>query len=571
MRSTALVATKDYYADNASRLFDEYEALNPLDVHSTWLDCLPEQVGAALDIGAGSGRDAAWLASKGWEVVAVEPCAELRKLAASKHRDGKILWLNDCLPSLKTVRDMNMPFRLILVGAVWMHLTPKQQEKSIRVLSDLLAPGGILVITLRNGPDMQERGFHNVSVETLRRQATARTLQTLLQQRSNDAMGRAGVHWDTLVFRLPDDGTGSLPLLRHIVVNDDKSSTYKLALLRTLVRIADGAPGMVLKRDDDWVELPFGLVGLYWIKLFKRLILDYDFRQHGNPSQGYGFAHEDFYSLKDISVYDLRVGRTFAEDSAGVITGAIRDACATIHEMPAYYTKWPGSNRQVFETERRPKRRPAKPITLNMEYLSGFGSFSVPARLWQAFSHLACWLEPAINREWIALMEVYNGVSYNGMSEYHCALAWDENRRDTSEARKRIDALMDQGRKVHCVWSGRSLTKSKGYAVDHCLPWTYWYNNDLWNLMPATVACNGLKGDMLPSAEQLLHARDRISEWWSEAWLQQGMETRFTEEARAALPLPDINDVIEQVYTGLQIQRMRLCVDQQIREWSWNE
>jgi hypothetical protein len=30
--------------------------------------------------------------------------------------------------------------------------------------------------------------------------------------------------------RLPDDGSGALPLLRHIILNDDKSSTYKLAL-----------------------------------------------------------------------------------------------------------------------------------------------------------------------------------------------------------------------------------------------------------------------------------------------------------------------------------------------------
>jgi len=563
------MASKDHYADNAKRLFQEYEALDPRDIHAAWLNWLPEQTGTALDVGAGSGRDAAWLAAQGWDVVAVEPCAELRKLAADRHRHGNILWLDDRLPSLKVVRAMNTPFRLILAGAVWMHLTPKQQEKAIRVLSDLLAPGGILVITLRAGPDSEERGFHSVNAETLRRQATARTLQTLLQQRSDDVMVRPGVHWDTLVFRLPDDGTGSLPLLRHIVVNDDKSSTYKLALLRTLVRIADGAPGMVLKRDDDWVELPFGLVGLYWIKLFKRLILDNDFRQHGNPSQGYGFAKNDFQSLADFSVYDLRVGRAFAEDSAGVITGAIRDACATIHNMPAYYTKWPGSNRQVFETERRPRRRPKKLIVLNKEYLAGFGSFRVPARLWQAFSHLACWLEPAINREWIALMEVYNGVRYNGVSEYYRALAWDENRRDTSEARRRIEALMNQGREVRCVWSGRLLGDPRHFAVDHCLPWTYWYNNDLWNLMPTTVTCNGLKRDMLPSAEQLLAARDRISAWWNDAWLRQDMETRFTEEARAALPLPDINDVVEQVFTGLQIQRMRLRVDQQIREWSW--
>lgn len=90
---------------------------------------MSEQTGVALDIGAGSGRDAAWLTSQGWVVITVEPCAELSKLFVSKHRHGKILWLNYNLPSLKTVRAMNMPFRHILVGAIWVHVTPKQQEK----------------------------------------------------------------------------------------------------------------------------------------------------------------------------------------------------------------------------------------------------------------------------------------------------------------------------------------------------------------------------------------------------------------------------------------------------------
>jgi len=49
------------------------------------------------------------------------------------------------------------------------------------------------------------------------------------------------VNWTQLTVRLPDDGSGALPLLRHIILNDDKSSTYKLALLRVLCRIADGA------------------------------------------------------------------------------------------------------------------------------------------------------------------------------------------------------------------------------------------------------------------------------------------------------------------------------------------
>jgi hypothetical protein len=34
-----------------------------------------------------------------------------------------------------------------------------------------------------------------------------------------------------------------LPLLRHLVLVDEKASTYKIALLRSLARIADTANG----------------------------------------------------------------------------------------------------------------------------------------------------------------------------------------------------------------------------------------------------------------------------------------------------------------------------------------
>ena len=68
----------------------------------------------------------------------------------------------------------------------------------------------------------------------------------LTERFSQPDQTRGHVSWETLVFTIPDDGTGSLPLLRHIIVNDNKSSSYKLGLLRVLTRIAESAPGIVV-------------------------------------------------------------------------------------------------------------------------------------------------------------------------------------------------------------------------------------------------------------------------------------------------------------------------------------
>jgi SAM-dependent methyltransferase len=57
----------------------QYEALSAGAVH-VWLEpLLPSVPALLLDVGAGTGRDAAWFASKGRQVVAIEPSVAMRR------------------------------------------------------------------------------------------------------------------------------------------------------------------------------------------------------------------------------------------------------------------------------------------------------------------------------------------------------------------------------------------------------------------------------------------------------------------------------------------------------------
>ena len=79
-----------------------------VDAHvlNRWLvDLLPKGKACILDVGSGSGRDAAWLATLGHDVVAIEPDAALRRENERHHPDGAYRLLADSLPSLAaTVR-----------------------------------------------------------------------------------------------------------------------------------------------------------------------------------------------------------------------------------------------------------------------------------------------------------------------------------------------------------------------------------------------------------------------------------------------------------------------------------
>ena len=80
-----------WYDAHADELARDYEAV-PADQLHTWLAELVPADGGALvfDVGAGTGRDAAWLASKGHEVVAIEPSAAMRGQGQRRHPDHGI-------------------------------------------------------------------------------------------------------------------------------------------------------------------------------------------------------------------------------------------------------------------------------------------------------------------------------------------------------------------------------------------------------------------------------------------------------------------------------------------------
>src|SRR4051812_2339242 len=83
------------YSQDASALAVQYESITFEQAHQASLHLFPARPSRVLDIGAGTGRDAAALARLGHRVVAVEPTAELRAHGERIHRESPIRWI-DC-------------------------------------------------------------------------------------------------------------------------------------------------------------------------------------------------------------------------------------------------------------------------------------------------------------------------------------------------------------------------------------------------------------------------------------------------------------------------------------------
>ena len=194
--------TLEFYAKHSERFAARYESLDPEVIHTPWKDLLPPPC-RVLDAGAGTGRDAAWLAEEGYRVVAMEPVAAFRDFGTTHHPHPNIRWIDNRLPSCAAVRRLGQRFGVILAGGVWMHLAAQDQPVAMSYLAGLLGRGGRLVITLRHGPATDGRRIRPVAGKDVVRQAAAAELALIRDAGSQDAFSRADVSWQALVFEKP--------------------------------------------------------------------------------------------------------------------------------------------------------------------------------------------------------------------------------------------------------------------------------------------------------------------------------------------------------------------------------
>jgi SAM-dependent methyltransferase len=112
--------------------------------------------GTALDVGAGEGADAIWLASRGWRVVAVDLSSVALERASAHASErgadiaGLIDWVHEDLISWDPGAG-----RYDLVSAQYMHLLPAPRQAMFERLAAAVTPGGTLLIVGHHPSDLQ--------------------------------------------------------------------------------------------------------------------------------------------------------------------------------------------------------------------------------------------------------------------------------------------------------------------------------------------------------------------------------------------------------------------------------
>ena len=196
-----------YYEAHAENLADGYETLSFETAHPALVSLIQSRFLnrkiSALDVGAGTGRDASWFAERGDRIVAVEPSPAMQRIGKQLHPAPQIEWRTDSLPDLGQTVVSGEKFDLILLSAVWMHVEPTKRQQSIKTLISLLKPGGTIYLTLRLGPSESKRGIYRVSEDELAKLLKPLGLQPTILGEQPDLLGRDSISWVSLSINMP--------------------------------------------------------------------------------------------------------------------------------------------------------------------------------------------------------------------------------------------------------------------------------------------------------------------------------------------------------------------------------
>ena len=193
-------STLSYYSKNSLIVAERYESADVPQLHD-FLSSSLKPGGRLLELGCGSGRDAAFMVSQGFRVLATDGSASMVQQAKIYHPElaGHVVHLElpDGLSNELGVFDG------IYAIAVLMHLSIQEIERTILAVNSLLTAKGRFVFSvparrddvLTDEFDSRGRRFTALSPDGWTNLCLKHDLQIVRSMISEDGLGRDGVVW----------------------------------------------------------------------------------------------------------------------------------------------------------------------------------------------------------------------------------------------------------------------------------------------------------------------------------------------------------------------------------------
>jgi len=520
------------------------------------------------DIGCAGGRDAAWLQKSGYQTKGYDASEELLKEARSRHHH--LNFQSTTLPSLSGIGDG--AYHNVLCSGVLMHLATHDIVTACINLLRITSNDGMLILSIRASRERSEREHDGRLFTVINPSQLSLILGSLggevLWTSDSADEHREGIVWSTLVIQKSSTGRArGLYRLQEIVTRDQKTTTYKFALIRALCAVAKFETESVRWAKDgqghDAVLIPLRSLAVWWLKFYWPLIIE------SNVPQIRGQNPLAFFKLMRKVGQQQKYGPT--REGLALVINDIESGIAI-----------PGCDSLLIKIAETMVKGPIKHAGGEHNPLFGvvlklhtgdLGHLKVPVETWRDIALFGHWIDESIIVQWAKWTQSCNDAARTqGNKGPHLKLgdyiemlsAPISPKRTTDIIRKFVSDRLENHRDMphHCVRSGERLRGD--FQIDHVIPYSVWSNNDLWNLLPTIPKINRLKTDKIPSYKLIARQSNLIVEYWQfyqYEWpvftcqLRRSLRSTGTDEQLLKLAINGLLEVAERLACTMGLER----------------
>jgi SAM-dependent methyltransferase len=540
--------TLNDYSQNAHKYISDYESeakapqflYNLAHVHF-------KKGGLTYDIGAGTGRDAAYLFENGFDCKAVEPTAEFIKHINTKYPEIKTI--QDQLPALPKI-DTNSADN-IFCCTMLQHLPSQELLSSIHRLVEILKNEGVIVLSWRSSQNQTDREgnrlFNEFTGQQIRDLLISYGCEILFYQQAFSDKSRPEIPFYVIAARKKTQALLGIGKVQSIIIRDSKSSTYKFALLRAINEIAQ-TESYSVRYEGQQVLVPMRKIAKLWTYYY------WNFAKN-NLKQGTNEKLSIYSELVPI-VKKLKTPTSdyFTNNTNETFESLEKLIAKTIIAQPVKYIT--DDTKSVFNFVKSNEAGVLK------------GYLTVPEEIWRDMVLYGHWIEQGLLLEWAKLSYKLNKQN-ESLGYYLDQLLYDfDSKRDNSVPNTIKDSIFDKQGQMkieNCVWSNKKINKSN-IAIDHIIPFSSNRIEHLWNLVPTDKKINLNKSDKIPKPV-LVKARIKDIQ---KCWLhyRERYAARFDREFRDGLSL-NAEDIQHSVALDALIERVTHQVNIRGMEY-WN-
>lgn len=346
----------------------------------------------------------------------------------------------------------------------------------------------------------------------------------------------------------------ALAQFNALVQRDSTNTTYKFALLRALVEIAEQDAHHVRPHDAAWVAFPLGLIVDRWLSYYYPFIANCIPQRHGERPEADGGEQLGFRpDFLAVTAHYAPLGGfpAFRADYflagevppafAGDFARLVRRLRATITQFPMKHLGHSRTRTHYSIVDFVRDQRPTLGLTpsgslVREAVVLGMGTALLRREWYEIFRALGGFATgtQSLVHHWARFTaEVGRHAPVSFTAALDALLATPDESRFVADARQVYESLLRNGAPLSCVWSDRRIGSVASLAVDHAIPYSLWGGNELWNLLPTLSKTNGEKSDRIPAPGLVMARAPTIGATWNR--LRERFPARFDRDFELTL------------------------------------